>query len=253
MSSVADRHRPAVEPEQFECVFVHQPPRLAVTGGIGGGKSTALAYLRELGAATLSSDAVVHEVYSRPEVIAAVKGRFGEQVLAGGAVNRTALANVVFQDGEALQWLEQFTHPLVRARIEEWAQQCQSLRPAPELLAVEVPLYFESGTMIDLFDCVLLVTAPAEVRRRRLTAKLTPDEFDRRSGYQMPEAQKTERSHFVVENTGSRADMRREIAEVVASIISNARGEGGSRSQEPRRSPGEGPASAHPAPGDAAS
>jgi dephospho-CoA kinase len=192
---------------------------LAVTGGIGGGKSTALAFLAELGAATLSSDTIVHEVYSHDEIVAAVEGRFGAQVVVGGQVNRQALSKVVFEDAEALVWLEQLTHPLVRRRVEEWAAEQQALRQPPSLLAVEVPLFFESGMMTDMFDCVLLITAPADERRRRLSAKLTAEEFDRRARRQMGEDEKAERSDFVFENTGSRKIMKEYIAEILASIL----------------------------------
>jgi dephospho-CoA kinase len=200
-------------------VFRHAPPRLAVTGGIGGGKSTALAFLGELGAATLSSDAIVHDVYGHAEIIAAVEGRFGAQVIVGGQVNRHALSKLVFDDPEALDWLEQLTHPLVRRRVEEWAAEQQALLQPPSLLAVEVPLFFESGRMGDMFDCVLLVTAPADERRRRLSAKLTGEEFDRRVKRQMSEEEKAERSHFVFENVGSRKRMKQFLTEVFASIL----------------------------------
>jgi dephospho-CoA kinase len=223
-------------------VFRHVPPRLAVTGGIGGGKSTALAFLAELGAATLSSDAIVHEVYSHEEIVAAVEGRFGPQVVVGAQVNRSVLSKLVFEDTEALAWLERLTHPLVRRRVEEWAAEQQALRQPPSLLAVEVPLYFESGMMQDMFDCALLVTAPAEERRRRLCAKLSGEEFDRRVKRQMSEDEKAELSHFVFENTGSRLRMKEYMAEVYASILAiEAAGRGG-RGVVERRSPTTHPA-----------
>jgi len=201
------------------------PPRLAVTGGIGSGKSTALAFLGELGAATLSSDTIVHEVYRHSEVVAAVERRFGSQAIVGGEVNRACLSKLVFDDPEALAWLEKLTHPIVRRRFDEWAAEQQRLPRPPALLAVEVPLLFESGMMVDMFDCVLLVTAPADERRRRLSAKLTAQDFDRRARVQMSEEEKAERSNFVFENTGSRRLMRQYIAEVFASILACAAAE----------------------------
>lgn len=202
--------------------FRHAPARLAVTGGIGSGKSTALAFLAELGAATLSSDAIVHDVYRSPEIVQALSGRFGVPVVLDGQVNRAALSNAVFGDDEALGWLEQLTHPLVRRRIEEWAREQESLSESPALLAVEVPLLFESAQMLDLFDCVLLITAPVEERRRRLTAKITAEDFDRRAARQMSEEDKAERSHFVYQNSGSRAAMREYLCEVVSAVLACA-------------------------------
>jgi dephospho-CoA kinase len=200
----------------------HHPPRLAITGGIGSGKSTALAFLRELGAATLSSDDVVHALYADPDVQAALARRFGQEVVRGGQVQRAVLGRLVFADAEALSWLEEFTNPHVRRIVERWAAQQSTLAEPPAVLAVEVPLLFESGAMLGLFDCVLLVTAPVDVRRRRVAAKLTAEEFDRRMQRQLSEAVKAERSHFVYENAGTRKEMKGFIAETFASILSCA-------------------------------
>ncbi len=203
----------------------HRPPRLAVTGGIGAGKSTALAFLRELGAATLSSDDVVHSVYTDAEVQGALARRFGDEVVRDGRVDREVLGRLVFGDAAALDWLEQFTHPRVRRIVEEWAARQESQAEPPALLAVEVPLLFESGAMIDVFDFVLAVTAPEALRRRRVAAKLTPAQFARRVERQMSEVEKAERSHFVYENGGSRQHMKQFIAETYAAIIAAAAAE----------------------------
>jgi len=210
------------DPARDEGVFRHEPPRLAVTGGIGSGKSTALAFLAELGAAVLSSDQVVHEAYEAPQVLEALRGRFGDDIFLGRQVNRAALSNAVFEDRDALLWLERLLHPLVRQRIEAWAAEHETSALPPALLAVEVPLLFESGQLRDLFDCVLLVTAPADVRRRRLAAKMTAAEFDRRAARQMGEDEKADRSEFVFGNTGSRTSMKDYLAETYASILACA-------------------------------
>lgn len=203
----------------------HHPPRLAVTGGIGSGKSSALAFLRGLGAATLSTDDLVHTLLSEPAIAAAVERRFGPEVMIGGEVNRGALARVVFGDHEALLWLESLLHPHVRRMVTEWAAAQQRLVTQPSLLVVEVPLLFETGTMVDMFDCVLLVTAPEEVRRRRLAAKMTHSEFTRRASRQLSEDEKAERSHFAYENRGSRAQLKQFIAETYAAILACAAAE----------------------------
>ena len=161
--------------------WTHKPPRVAVTGGIGSGKSTALAFLGELGAAVLSSDDVVHRIYTDPAIQDALRRRFGMGVVDGTRVNRAMLGRLVFEDREALDWLEQLTHPHVRRVVEEWALAHEHAPQPPELLAVEVPLLFESGLMIEEFDCVLLITAPRDVRLERVAAKLTPEEFERRA------------------------------------------------------------------------
>jgi dephospho-CoA kinase len=210
-------------------------PRLGLTGGIGSGKSTALAYLREVGAAVISADDIVHDLYSLPEVIAAIDERYGDQVVRGGSVSRPALAHIVFADLAELQWLEDLLHPYVHAAVEEWAAAQEKARPRPSVIVAEVPLLFETG-MAPVFDYVVLVTAPADLRRRRLTAKLTESEFSRRLAQQMPEDEKIARSDFVHHNTGSRKELREFVRQTVAHILAGfgatAAGGGGN---EPKR------------------
>ena len=125
-------------------LHTHAIPRLGLTGGIGSGKSTALAYLSEMGAAVISSDAIVHELYEHPQIAAAIRGHFGPDVTGQGAMDRAALARLVFADDAELAWLEALLHPHVRRRIEEWAVAQEYADPQPALLAAEVPLLFET-------------------------------------------------------------------------------------------------------------
>ena len=196
-------------------------PRLGLTGGIGSGKSTALAYLHECGAAVISSDDIVHRLYDRPAIIAAIQARYGHKALSGAHVNRQALAGIVFRDHDELQWLEKLLHPHVQAAVEEWAAAQQKVKPRPAVLVAEVPLLFETG-METAFDLVMLITAPAEVRRQRLTAKLTDGEFERRLAQQMPEDEKVARSDFVFHNTGERKALREFVGQTVAQILAGA-------------------------------
>jgi dephospho-CoA kinase len=196
----------------------HIVPRLGLTGGIGSGKSTALAYLHELGAAVVSSDDIVHGLYSRPEIVARIREHYGEDVMDADQVDRAALAHIVFDDPDELAWLEGLLHPHVRLAVDEFAAAQEKAHPRPVLVAVEVPLLFETG-MQDTFDYVLLVTAPDGVRRRRLVAKLTDSEFSRRLAQQMPEDEKVARSDFVYHNTAGRKQLRDFLGETVAHII----------------------------------
>ena len=198
-------------------------PLLGLTGGIGSGKSTALAYLRELGALVLSSDDVVHELYSAAEVVERIREHFGDAVVdGGGGVSRPSLAGIVFADDAELRWLEDLLHPYVRRAVDDWVAGRHKVRPRPALLVVEVPLLFETG-FAERFDFVMLITAPDDVRRRRLSAKLTDDEFERRRAQQMPEEQKIARSHFIFSNTGTRKDLRDFVRQTVASILAGER------------------------------
>jgi dephospho-CoA kinase len=196
----------------------HRIPRLGLTGGIGSGKSTALAYLHEFGAAVVSSDDIVHGLYAEPEVVAAVVARFGEAMRDDAGIDRRALAAVVFRDDVELRWLEDLLYPRVQRAIEDWAAAQGTSRPRPALLAVEVPLLFEAG-MEKLFDEVMLITAPSATRRQRVAAKLTESDFARRAARQMSEEEKVARSRFVYHNTGSRKELREFVGRAVAQIL----------------------------------
>ena len=202
-------------------------PRLGLTGGIGSGKSTALAYLHELGAAVISSDDIVHGLYSSGDVVDLIREHFGDAVVDGaGGISRPALAGIVFADAAQLRWLEDLLHPFVRAAVAEWTQAQDEARPKPALVVVEVPLLFETG-LSGSFDHIMLITAPDEVRRRRLTAKLTDSEFSRRLAQQMAEEEKIARSDFVFNNTGGRKELKEFVGQTVASILAGERSAAG--------------------------
>ncbi|MEZ5125612.1 MAG: dephospho-CoA kinase [Thermoleophilia bacterium] len=201
----------------------HAIPRLGLTGGIGAGKSTALAYLCELGAAVISSDDIVRGLYEQDEIVAAVRAHFGDDVVDEERVNRSALARVVFADQHQLEWLERLLHPHVRASIETWARAKESDRNPSALLVAEVPLLFEAG-LADDFDFTMVITAPVDTRRRRLLAKFTVDDLDLRLSRQMPEEEKATRADFLYLNVGSRRELREALGEAVAQILSRHAG-----------------------------
>src|SRR3954454_11386624 len=120
-------------------------PLVGLTGGLGAGKSEALRALEELGAATLSTDAVVHELLQDPEVRALLVERLGPEVAPGGEVDRSLVAERVFQDDEARAWLEGVLWPRVRERMVAWKQEVDAAESPPAAAVVEVPLLFESG------------------------------------------------------------------------------------------------------------
>src|SRR3954454_16269421 len=122
-------------------------PFVGLTGGIGAGKSEALRALERLGAATLSTDAVNHELLASDEVRDLLVEELGAEVAPGGAIDRSAVAQRVFGDDEKRKWLEGILWPRVGARVAEFRAAVEG-RPAA---VVEVPLLFESG-MEAVFD-----------------------------------------------------------------------------------------------------
>ncbi len=139
------------------------PPFVGLTGGIGAGKSEALAALARLGAATLSADTVVHELYGDPEVRAAVVARWGDEVAPGGAVDRAAVARHAFATADERRWLEGLIWPKVGERIAEWRAIESTREPPPPALVVETPLLFEAGLEAG-YDATIAVVADDTVR-----------------------------------------------------------------------------------------
>jgi dephospho-CoA kinase len=182
---------------------------LGLTGGIGAGKSTALAAFAQLGCPTLSSDAIVHAAYRDPELRAAVAEHFGPGVVDGdGEIARPALAGRVFADPAERRWLEALLHPRVADELERWRAEQAALHPGA-VLVHEVPLLYEAG-LADRYDAVVLVTAPDDVRRAR-----RPAHFDERVAAQLPEAEKVVRADHVYVNDGTPAELEQWVSELV--------------------------------------
>jgi dephospho-CoA kinase len=192
-------------------------PFVGLTGGMGAGKSTALTALSELGAQTLSTDAVVHELYGDERVRDAVLERWGEEVAPAGVVDRAAIAAKAFAGGEQeRRWLEELLWPLVGARIVGWLEQVRALRPAPPAAVVEVPLLFEAG-MARGFDATIAVIAEEQTRRERADGR-GHALADERAARQLSQQEKAQLATFVVRNDGSIEDLRRELADVLAKL-----------------------------------
>jgi dephospho-CoA kinase len=133
-------------------------PFVGLTGGLGSGKSTACAALERLGAVTLSTDAVVHELYRTEVVRDAVVERWGADVAPGGTVDRAAIARHVFAAPDERRWLEELLWPLVGQRVWTFRSEQEAAVPAPKAAVVETPLLFEAG-MDGNYDATIAVVA----------------------------------------------------------------------------------------------
>ncbi len=194
-----------------------RPITVAITGGIGAGKSEALASFRRHGAATVSSDEIVHELLRRDEVREAVRERLGNGVVApDGHLDRGAIGTIVFNDPEALAWLEALLHPLVSAEYLGWREQLAALPNPPRVCVTEVPLLYEAGSE-QYFDKVVVVTAPEAVRRSR--SEVAVPEREQRL---LPEDEKIARADYVFENTGSLAELEGFVAGVLDDLAGGA-------------------------------
>ena len=190
-----------------------RPVAVAITGGIGAGKSEALKAFARNGAATVSSDEIVHHLLRRPEVRDAVVARMGHGIVSpDGEIERKALATVVFNDREALNWLEEFLHPLVSAEYLQWREQLAELPDAPGVSVTEVPLLYETGSDAR-FDKVVVITAPSKLRRAR-SAVATDD----REARLLPDSEKVQRADYSFKNTGSLEELDAFVKSVLAEL-----------------------------------
>jgi dephospho-CoA kinase len=190
-------------------------PFVGLTGGMGSGKSTALAALERLGAAVLSSDAVVHELYEGTQLREAVVARWGPEVAPAGVVDRAAVAERAFADAQERSWLEQLLWPLVGARVAAWLADVRGGAggATPRAAVVEVPLLFEAG-MEELYDATIAVIAEEPVRHERASAR-GHALADERAARQLSQEEKARRATFVVHNDGSEDDLRQELSAVL--------------------------------------
>jgi dephospho-CoA kinase len=191
-------------------------PFLGLTGGIGAGKSEALAALERLGAATLSTDAVVHELLTGDALRDRLVERLGREVAPGGRVDRTRIAERVFGDAEARGWLESLLWPRVGEGVARWRARVEEADPPPRAAVVEVPLLFESG-MDAAFDHTIAVVAEEEVREKRAAARGHAG-LEGRAQRQLSQDEKQERADFTVRNDGDLADLEAELSRLLAKI-----------------------------------
>jgi dephospho-CoA kinase len=213
---------------------VSRPVTVAITGGIGAGKTEALKAFARHGAAVASCDEIVHRLLAGdPDVLEAVRGRWGDDVLAGdGRIDRSRVAMRVFGDRDELDWLEALLHPRVVEEYETWKAE----QTGP-LTVVEIPLLYETGAD-KRFDRVVVITAPPEVRAARRSPA------DDREARLLPDEEKMRRADYAFVNAGSREELDRFVAQVVKELTRSGgrrRSSRGSSSSPARSSTCSGP------------
>lgn len=189
------------------------PVTIGLTGGIAAGKSTALAAFERLGAATISSDAVVHELLDSEPLLGRLTERWGEDVAPEGRVDRNKIGGIVFADPDELSWLESQIHPLVGERIGAWLG---SLPEDAEVAVVEVPLLFE-GEMAPVFDTTVAVVTADEVRRARAEAR-GHTLVGEREARQLSQEEKADRAEHVIPNDGTVEELEQRLSALVAKL-----------------------------------
>ncbi|MGY1701097.1 dephospho-CoA kinase [Geodermatophilus sp. SYSU D00766] len=199
--------------------------RIGLTGGIGSGKSTVAALLAARGALVVDSDAIAREVVEPGTPgLAAVADAFGPQVLtADGALDRAALASIVFRDPRARARLDGIVHPLVRARAQEVVAEA----PPDAVVVQDVPLLVETG-QAGRFDLVLVVETDLETRLARLVRRgLSEDDARARIAAQATDEQRRAVADVVLDNSGDPDALARQVEDLWAERVAPAAGERG--------------------------
>jgi dephospho-CoA kinase len=190
------------------------PLTIGLTGGIAAGKSEALAAFGRLGAATLSSDEVVHDLLEGEPLRAKLAERWGPEVAPEGApTDRGRIGGIVFADPEQLKWLESTIHPLVGAETAAWIA---GLPDDTMVAVIEVPLLFEGGRE-KIFDTTVSIVATEDVRRERAASR-GHALVDAREARQLTQEEKAERADHVVVNDGSVEDLEAALSALLAKL-----------------------------------
>lgn len=194
---------------------------LGLTGSIGMGKSTVAKMFAEEGAPAFDSDASVHQLYAKGgAAVTAVAAEF-PTAIRDGAVDRALLSPLVLDNPAALKRLEQIVHPFVRQAQVDFAEAARAA--GAEVVVFDIPLLLE-GKNADLFDMIVVVSAPAEVQRARVLARpgMTEEKFQQILARQMPDAEKRARADFVIDTSGSLDDTRAQVRAVLDALTEAA-------------------------------
>jgi dephospho-CoA kinase len=191
-------------------------PFVGLTGGLGAGKSTVLAVAAELGAATISTDELVHELLATDQVRDMLVERLGPEVAPEGAIDRDVVAAKVFEHAEDREWLEGVLWPRVGRRLSVWRTWVEATENPPSVALVETPLLFEAG-MEDFYDFTIAIVADESVRAERARAR-GHGAVAERVGRQLTQEEKSRRATFTVRNDGTLEQLKADLSTLLATI-----------------------------------
>lgn len=196
--------------------------KVAVTGGLACGKSSVCRYLEELGAYTISADDIVHQLLSSDTNIGReVIKLLGSRILTNEQIDRTLIAQVVFQEPVLLKNLENLLHPAVYEEIEKKYQEQQNKKKPPTLFVAEIPLLFESAGETN-YDYTIAVIANPTISYKRLStqSQISQEDFDKRAERQFSLIEKAKRSDYVLMNNGSPSNLQEKTKELYQELTS---------------------------------
>ena len=189
---------------------------VALTGGIGSGKSLAGEFFSELGAIVVDSDQLARDVVERgtpgfDEVVAT----FGDDILTSGLIDRKKLGEIVFSDDSKRKQLESILHPLIRTALDN----VKRAAPHDSVVINQIPLLVETGGR-ERFDLVIAISSDIELRRQRLIARgLAPYEIEKRLAVQVQDAAREAIADYVLTNSGDREDLLRQVEKIWSDVL----------------------------------
>ena len=194
---------------------------IALTGGIGCGKSTASAFFQAMGIPCIDADKLCHELYNsgNPDLLRKITERWGNGVLTDGRLDRAALADIVFQNKNELDALNAMIKPFAEREV------CRRLElfrnDGEKAVLLDVPLLYEAG-WDELADIVIAVWTPPAIRDERLQRCRGWDlaEIRRRQQFQMEDNEKLERADYGIINSGTQAELEEQCRTVWEQISS---------------------------------
>ena len=189
---------------------------VALTGGIGSGKSLAGEFFAELGAIVVDSDQLARDVIERgtpgfDEVLAA----FGDEILTAGLIDRKKLGEIVFSDEAKRKELEAIVHPLIRTALDE----IKNSAPQGSVIINQIPLLAETGGK-ERFDLVIAITSDLELRRSRLIARgLSAHEIEKRLAAQVQDSEREAIADYIITNHGDRDNLLRQVEKLWSDVL----------------------------------
>ncbi len=187
---------------------------IAITGGIGSGKSTVSSILEEHGYFVVDCDAITREIYKDKNIAEKVSSIFGGGFICGDELDTKKLGEYVFQDRDRVVKLNDIMHPLIFDKLQSTLDACDS-----DVVFVQIPLLFETGRQND-FDEIWLVMASEDIRKKRAATRdgTNYSYVAERIKNQLPDEKKAPFAHIIIKNDGTLDDLRNEVEMLVKKL-----------------------------------
>ncbi|MCD6175225.1 MAG: dephospho-CoA kinase [Planctomycetes bacterium] len=195
-------------------------PVIGILGGIGSGKSTVAGCFSELGCAVIDADVMAHAVLDEPDVLEAMAGRWGDEMLdAAGLVDRGRIAERVFDSQKELDFLNQLVHPRVLERAGVMINACQvdlSVRG----IVLDMPLLLEVGWEKKC-DFLVFVDCSEDKKWQRIAknAKIDIEQLKKRENFQISLDKKKQKAHYAIDNNSNKSDIAEQIAQIFSKMM----------------------------------